>query len=81
MLYFGWLKGSAIHVSKALEKDSASRSAGKGETDFVTLIINRTDKEIIILIPQKTGAITAPVFIFSSRNSDIIIIGTYIYTL
>lgn len=43
MLYFGWLKGSAIHVSKALEKDSASRSAGKGEKDLVTLIINHTD--------------------------------------
>ncbi len=46
MLYFVWLKGSAVHVSKALEKDSASRSAGKGEKQLVTLIINHSDKEI-----------------------------------
>ena len=30
MIYFGWQKGSAVHVRGfALEKNSASRSAGK----------------------------------------------------
>ena len=46
MLYFRWLKGSAVHVSKALEKDSASRSAGKGETNNASFIFDHTHKEI-----------------------------------
>ena len=46
MLYFGWLKGSADHVSKELEKDSASRSAGKGENTYDTYSFNYTDKEV-----------------------------------
>lgn len=35
MLNFGWLKGSADHVSNELEKDSASRSAGKLKRDLI----------------------------------------------
>ncbi len=46
MLYFGWLKGSTDHVSKELEKVSASRSAGKGENTYDAYSFNDTNKEI-----------------------------------
>ena len=77
LLYFVWLKGSAVHVSKALEKDSASRSAGKGETYNASFIFDHTHKEINSAAKRELKC--SRFFVFTFLNSDIIINGAHIY--
>ncbi len=77
MLYFRWLKGSAVHVSKALEKNSASRSAGKGETYNASFSFDHTYKEINSAAKREPAR--SRFFVFTFLNSDIIINGAHIY--